>query len=164
MPVALVISSALPAFCSISAISPCCASNISRRKNSTRKPYISRTRSSINCEQAAAYLQKSLDIAQQIGHPWLVCETRCVLAELHLKQEQVDTARDLFQDAFDKALALGAQELVATALFGLARVAHACADDCEARQLAQKSSTVFLAMGHGKERAIAAWLSALPAS
>lgn len=117
-----------------------------------------------NYDLAARYLQESLETAQQIGHPWLVCETRCVLAELHLKQGQVETARDLFQEAFDTAQALGAQEIVATALFGLARVAYACANDRAARQLAQKSSTLFLAMGHGKERAIAAWLSALPAS
>ena len=116
-----------------------------------------------NYDQAARYLQESLEIAQQIGHPWLTCETRCVLAELYLKQGQVETARALFQDAFDKAQAFGAQELIATALFGLARVAHARADYCAARELAQISSTLFFAMGHGKETTIAKWLSALPA-
>lgn len=116
-----------------------------------------------NYDQAACYLQESLEIAQQMEHPWLICETRCVLAELNLKQGQVESARTLFQDVFDRATVVGAQELVAIALFGLARVAHARADYCAARQLAQTSSTLFLAMGHGKESVIAAWLSALPA-
>jgi tetratricopeptide (TPR) repeat protein/transcriptional regulator with XRE-family HTH domain len=115
-----------------------------------------------NYAQAARYLEEGLEIAQQIGHPWLIYETRCVLAELHLKQGQVEIARTLFQEVFDKAQELGARELVATALFGLARVAHASADDGAARQLAQESSTLFLAMGHRKESIIVKWMAELP--
>jgi tetratricopeptide (TPR) repeat protein len=80
---------------------------------------------------------------------------------LYIKQGQLETAETTFQKALLKAKEFGGQELIATALFGLARVAAAQGKDGEAQQLGQESNAIFERMQHEKGLQVGLWMMAM---
>ena len=54
---------------------------------------------------------------------------------------------------------MGAAQLVATALYGLARVAAARGDHADARRLGEESLALFKQMGHEKGDQVEQWLA-----
>lgn len=120
---------------------------------------LERTRN--NHKQAEGYLRKSLTLAREIGHDWLIHETLIELGELRLDQQKLDEAATIFQKVLAKAEQVEAKELVALALYGLARVAEQRHNYTEAQQKGLASQALFEHMTCERGNAIAQWLQRL---
>ncbi len=108
-------------------------------------------------EQAASYLQEALQIARRVGDIWLISAVLLECGELSLQQASIKEASEAFQEALTVS-ARGNQEVVASALYGLARVAAAQGDATEARRLGQESLGIFESMGNRMKDKVRAWL------
>jgi len=109
--------------------------------------------------RSVAFLGESLDVARTIGHPWLVSEALSEWGELLWQQQHVDKASARFQEALAIARKIQVHELVATALYGLARIAAAHGDRAAGRQQGQESLDAYAAMGHARAREVSQWLA-----
>jgi len=114
-----------------------------------------------NFAQAEAYFQESLDLAREMGHRWLTSETLCEYGEYYLAQNKVEDAFTAFAEAYAVARGFGGQELVARALYGLARIALLKKDFVAARQQAQESLAIFETERHEKVAEVKQLLAAL---
>lgn len=111
-------------------------------------------------EEAEPYLQESLSLARQIGDIWLLGAVLIECGELYLKQQRLDDAAAAFQEA--QSITLDSHlESVASALYGLARVAQERGNLQEARQQGLESLRIFQEMGHRLKDDVSAWLAAL---
>lgn len=111
-------------------------------------------------DEAAAYLREALEIARPLGDSWLLSTVLIEYGELYLKQNQLAEA----DAAFNEAMTISAksnQEVTASSLYGLARVAGALGNFAEARQKGQESLLLFESMGHRLTEAARTWLSNL---
>lgn len=113
-------------------------------------------------ELAEEFYQEGLTLAREIGHPWLINHVLNEWGELHLKQQEFDSASAAFLEAVETARDVGHQAMVATALYGLARVMAAQGNIVEARRQGQEGLTILEAIGHSKATEIAQWLATLP--
>ncbi len=111
--------------------------------------------------EATAYLQESLQMARQVGDIWLISAVLAECGELALKQHQLDEAFAAFQEALTVS-ARGNQEAVASALYGLARVAAARGELAEAQRQGQESLRLFETMDSRVTDTVRAWLKTLP--
>lgn len=112
-------------------------------------------------EQAEPYLQEALTQARLLGDIWLLGAVLIECGELYLKQQRLDEAATAFQEA--QAVALNSHlETVASALYGLARIAAARGDMAEARRQGQESLRIFNDMGHRLKDTVKDWLQTLP--
>ena len=112
-------------------------------------------------DEAAAYLQEALSLARQVGDIWLLSAVLNERGDLYLKQQRLDDAHA----AFSESLAIsaeGSQEEVASALYGLARVAAAKGDVAEARRLGRKCLDILEPMGNRLKDGVREWLGAIP--
>ena len=114
-----------------------------------------------NHEQAEAYLQEALEIARQIGRHRLLCGVLCSWGELYLKQRRWVEAAARFGEVRNSATGVS-QEYLATAIYGLARVAAAQGESREARELGQESLRIAETIGNRLTVQVRAWLEALP--
>ena len=110
-----------------------------------------------NYERATPYLQEALQIARRVGDIWLLSAVLLECGELYLQQDFIKEASAVFQEALTVS-ALGNQEVVASAQYGLARVATAHGDATEAQRLGQESLRLFESMGNRMKDKVKAWL------
>lgn len=108
--------------------------------------------------EAAQYLQESLTLAKEMGHLWLLSEGLCEWGEICLKQEKVSEAEEAFTEALAKAQEMQGQEMIATASFGLARVARMQGDSAKAHEFAEKSLAIFQGLEHASVELVEQWL------
>lgn len=112
-------------------------------------------------EQAESYLQEALAQARLLGDIWLLGAVLVECGELALKQQRLGEAAAAFQEA--QAVALNSHlEAVASALYGLARIAAARGDIAEAQRQGQESLRIFNDMGHRLKDTVKDWLPTLP--
>jgi tetratricopeptide (TPR) repeat protein/transcriptional regulator with XRE-family HTH domain len=111
-------------------------------------------------EEAETYLQEALEIARTLGDSWLLSAVLNECGELYLKQNRLEEAHAAFQEAATSSVK-GNQETVASALYGLARVAGARGDLDEARRTGQESLAMFESMGHRLTESARTWLNNL---
>ncbi len=109
--------------------------------------------------QAASCWQEALTLAQDIGHRWQVARVLSEWGEYQIQAGQTAVAHETFQELFRLARILQSQELVAVALFGLARETAVRGDIDTAREYGRESLDTFTAMGHAKVQEVKAWLS-----
>ncbi len=114
-------------------------------------------------EQAEQYLREALEIAHKIGDIWMLGVMLNEYGELQLKQGRVDDAYAAFDEARNVS-ASGSKEVVASTLFGLARVSAAQGNMQEAHRLAQESLQMFETMGNRMKENVKAWLPTLSES
>lgn len=98
-------------------------------------------------EQATNYLQEALEIARRVGDIWLLGAVLIECGELYLKQQRIDEAFTPFDEARTIS-AKGNQEVIASSLYGLARVSAARGDMAAAQHQGQESLSLFEAMGN----------------
>jgi ATP/maltotriose-dependent transcriptional regulator MalT len=91
-----------------------------------------------------------------------VCAVLCQDGELHLDQSRLDLARASFQESLELGKEAGTQEYIATAKYGMARVASAKGNMPEAHLLGQESLEIFESIGHAKASEVRGWLKNLP--
>jgi tetratricopeptide (TPR) repeat protein len=111
-------------------------------------------------ERAGVYLSEALDLAQQLGHRKLISDILSEQGELYLKQQELNTAFITFREALEMAQG-GSQEQIATALYGLAKVAASQGNIIKARQQGQSSLDIFENIGFYKAAEVRRWLSSL---
>ncbi len=110
---------------------------------------------------AQCSLQESLTIARETKHDWLIHETLNEMGELALCQGKMEEAAAIFQEVRAKAEAMGEKELVAVALYGLARIDAANHNEAEAYKKGHASQQMFEQMDFEKGKQIAQWLTTL---
>lgn len=110
--------------------------------------------------EAAAYLQEALEIARHVGDIWLLGAILNECGDLYLKQNRLEEARAAFHESAAISTK-GNQEVAASALYGLARVAAARGDLDEARQKGQESHSMFESMSHRLTESVNIWLDSL---
>lgn len=111
-----------------------------------------------NYDQAEQHYTEALQLARSIGHRWQIGRILSEWGELRLAQGQTEAAQAAFQEFFTLARILQSQELVAIALYGLARVTAVWGQPAQARAYAQESLDTFTAIGHYKVQEVAEWL------
>ena len=109
--------------------------------------------------QAEIYLQESLSLAQKIGHRWLTCETRGEWGALYLRQQKWDAAGEIFEEMMTEAQEIGAQQLQALTLFGLARAEKGRGHHQAAQQYATESLAYFQRLKDHRSSTVEQWLS-----
>jgi tetratricopeptide (TPR) repeat protein len=112
-------------------------------------------------DEAATYLQEALSLARQVGDTWLLSAVLNERGELYLKQQRLDEAYAAFSES-STVSAEGSQEEVASARYGLARVAAARGDLAEARRLGRESLDMLEPTGNRLKDAVRAWYDGLP--
>jgi tetratricopeptide (TPR) repeat protein len=108
-----------------------------------------------------AYLKEALEVARRVGDIWLLGAVLLECGDLYLKQRRLDEAFSAFHETLTIS-ARGNQESIASALYGLARVAAARGQLAEARQQGRQSYDIFAAMGNRLRDTVKAWLESLP--
>ena len=97
-------------------------------------------------DEARGKFDEALQLARTTHFPWLVCYTQNARGEWLLFLEELDAAQIAFEEAKAIAEQLGAQEMLATALQGLGRVAQVQGEDGQA--LIAGSQMLFREIGH----------------
>ncbi|VAW33054.1 hypothetical protein MNBD_CHLOROFLEXI01-489, partial [hydrothermal vent metagenome] len=110
---------------------------------------------------AEDYWQEALLLAQDIGHRWQEARVLSEWGEYQIEVGQTAVAHETFQQLFRLARILQSRELVATALFGLARETAVRGDLELAKERGWESLDVFTAMGHIKMQEVKDWLVAV---
>ena len=105
--------------------------------------------------------QKHLQTKPERGRIWRLSAVLNERGDLYLKQRRLEEA----YAAFSESLAIsteGSQEEVASALYGLARVAAAKGDLVEARRLGWKCLDILEPMGNRLKDTVREWLGTIP--
>jgi tetratricopeptide (TPR) repeat protein len=111
--------------------------------------------------RAQASLQEGLAVARELGHRWYIGCILRELGELYVDQKAWEAASEAFHEVQDIAQQVGVQEFVASAAYGLARVAAAHGNIVEARCQGEASLTIFEAIGHSQGSDVKQWLARL---
>lgn len=105
-------------------------------------------------------LTKAMMMAREIASRWQEARTLGELAELQLEDKRLIEATSLFEEQFRLGRILGSQELVATARFGMARIAVAEGEVERGERYGRQALDAFTAIGHEAVRQVEAWLIA----
>jgi tetratricopeptide (TPR) repeat protein/transcriptional regulator with XRE-family HTH domain len=111
-------------------------------------------------EKAENYLQEGLLLAYQLGHPQLICKGLAAWGELHLQQQRLQAASQVFLQMLE-LVPDGYRVLKAHAQFGLARIAASQGLLDQAKDLAEQSHATFEALEHRKRSVVQAFLTDL---
>jgi hypothetical protein len=76
--------------------------------------------------------------------------------------QTLDAADECFRNALEIAGEKGMREVVADALYGLARIAKDRGDTVGVRHQGQESLAIFAAIGHHKAGKVKSWLASVP--
>jgi tetratricopeptide (TPR) repeat protein len=114
-----------------------------------------------NYAEAEAYLHEGVEIARQLGRPWLLCGALHARGDLALKRQEIEQAEGAFRELGEIA-SQDNQEYRAVALYGLARVALAHQDLREAQELGQESLRLLEVIGNRRAPEVRGWLQTLP--
>jgi tetratricopeptide (TPR) repeat protein len=112
-------------------------------------------------ERAEEAIQEGLLLAYQLGHPQLICQGLAAWGELHLQQNRLQAALQVFLQMLD-LVPDGYRVLEAHARYGLARIAGRQGQMQRAKELAEQSCATFAALGHRKRSIVQAFLVSLP--
>ena len=112
-------------------------------------------------EEATGHWQEALTLAQDIGNRWQVARVLSEWGEFQIQAGQTAVAHETFQELFRLARILQSQELVAVALYGLARETAAHGDMSLAKEHGRESLDTFTAIGHAKVQEVKDWLVGL---
>ncbi|GHO61747.1 hypothetical protein KSC_006390 [Ktedonobacter sp. SOSP1-52] len=111
--------------------------------------------------QSHAYFQESADLAQAIGHEWLLCETHIEWSFLLLRQRLWSQAYERLTQALQAARDLQAPLLIARASFGMAQAEAQRGNRDSACQYARESIQLFLQTEYSDVQVVARWLETI---
>lgn len=100
-----------------------------------------------------------MQIAEEIGHRWLICETLGEWGRLYFAQRKLDVAREAYQTMLQEAGTLGAQLLLAQGLFGLAQLTAKIDNKEQAIAYAAESQRLFEHLEDIQSTTVAQWIS-----
>ncbi len=113
-----------------------------------------------NYEQAFSHNQQAVSLSREIGHRWQLARSLREMGEIQLAREQIEDAKAAFDELYELARIMQSQELIANALFGLARVTAVLGNTQSAIHYAQESLDTFIAIGHHQVNGVQKWLKA----
>ncbi len=113
-----------------------------------------------NLYSALAAFQESLDLARRIGYPRLIVGSLLARGEVLLRFRRWDAAAQAFHDALS-SIPEQQQDMLATARYGLARVAAMQGNYEEAQMLAEAGLRIFVEIGHRLAGEVGQWLQTL---
>ena len=112
--------------------------------------------------RANACFEEGLEVARQLGSPWLISAILRDWGDIHLKYQQLDAAAAAFNEVLSLTNSSGQDPyLIAQAEHGLAQIAALRGDITEAHRLGTNSMKAFAALGHSKADEISEWLQSL---
>ena len=114
-----------------------------------------------NFAAADAYYQEGLSLARELNYSWLITGILNEWGELQLQRRNFEAAASLFGEALQNGRESGNQEITASALYGLARIAQATGSIVEARRQGQESLTILEAISHHRSKEVQEWLTTL---
>jgi len=106
---------------------------------------------------AHLHFKAGLDLARQIEHHWYISNIQNEWGELHLAQDDRAAAAEAFEEAKRVATQLRCEDLLALALYGLARIAVAEGNLEEAGFLVKESLATLEDIHHHKVGEINSW-------
>ena len=109
-------------------------------------------------ERANACLEDAVRLARQEKSAWLLSNALGMWGNIHLQFQNLDAATSMYQEMFTLNVD---PQLVALALYGLARVAAQRGEMSRAQQLGQESLAAFEALKHGSADEVRQWLQHL---
>jgi tetratricopeptide (TPR) repeat protein/transcriptional regulator with XRE-family HTH domain len=109
---------------------------------------------------AEEYFQEGLSLARQIGRPQTTANILYEYGTFCLDQQQIEAAEAIFHQILT-TLREGDQDLIALALYGLARVNALKGDFQEARKLGEASFTSLELLGHRNAGQVRDWLASI---
>ncbi|MCA9920962.1 MAG: tetratricopeptide repeat protein, partial [Anaerolineales bacterium] len=112
-------------------------------------------------ERSLVFNERAVALARQIGHRWLLARSLRESGEIQLAHEQVDMAKAAFDELYELARIMQSQELIANALYGLARVTAVYNDIPTALKYGRESLDTFIAIGHQQVSDVQAWLESI---
>jgi tetratricopeptide (TPR) repeat protein len=110
-----------------------------------------------NSEQAEDFLLEGLTLARQIKYRWLVGSMLNTWGEHHLKQQKLDSASEAFQESLQIGRELESQELIAIALYNLAKVSVIKSNNPKAHCYCEESLSIFRNIGHFRAEEVEEW-------
>lgn len=114
-------------------------------------------------QQAQTLFEQCVGIAHDLANPWLLSSTLCSWGDVCLQDHQLDSAAEHFQAALAVYQDRQPQrDMIATAQFGLAKVAALQGKQEQARQLAEQCLQIFTELHHRTTTEVQAWLATLP--
>ncbi|KAA3660933.1 MAG: hypothetical protein DWQ04_18005 [Chloroflexi bacterium] len=113
-------------------------------------------------EQSFSNNSQAVSLSREIGHRWLLARSLREMGEIQLARKQIDDAKTAFDELYKLARIMQSQELIANALFGLARVTAVLGTPSSAIRYAQESLDTFIAIGHYQVNDVQNWLNSLP--
>ena len=109
-------------------------------------------------DEASSYNQQAVKLSREIGHRWLLARSLREMGEIQFAQKQIVAADASFDELYELARIMQSQELIASALFGLARVTAVKGDPQLAVRYAQESLDTFISIGHHQVSEVQNWL------
>ncbi|WP_052890813.1 tetratricopeptide repeat protein [Thermogemmatispora carboxidivorans] len=108
-------------------------------------------------QKAEVLLKEGLILAQELGVPYFICHALNEYGNIYIQRNQIEDARKTFQDMMN-TIPGGAQDLLALAQYGLARIAALEGRKDEAKEMARKSFGILRSIGHRSIAEIEDWL------
>lgn len=114
-------------------------------------------------DRAAEYLRDGLALAKEIKNSYLISGSFIAWGRLNLKQDNWDLAISVFGEALDIAKKSDDLKIVAKASYGIGQVEFYRGNIEKARELGQKSLSIFETLEHIDAVEVKEWLEGLPA-
>ncbi len=111
-----------------------------------------------NYTQMQKYLQEGLELARKTEHRLYTSAILFNWGWLHLQQQNIDSASTAFRESLETAQKAGIPEQMASAMYGLAKVAAAKCNPFEMDYWGQKSLAIFKSIGHHRAIEVKLWL------
>lgn len=108
--------------------------------------------------------QEGLALARQMGRRPDIGSFLNHLGELHIKRRKLDAASEAFRGALEIAQETGDQDVIALALYGLARVMAIRGRIAEAQNYGEDSLVILESTSHLREGEVRRWLEMLSSS
>jgi len=113
-------------------------------------------------EEAEDYLKKALMEASSIGYQWLISSIHNALGNHYLDRNDLPAANKRFLEARKIAEKISSRDMMAAALFGLARCPQTDDEYRMQKQNAVESRKLYWEMGHYKLANVERWINDLP--
>ena len=109
-------------------------------------------------EQALLYNRQAVSLSREVGHRWLLARSLREMGEIQLARDEMELANVSFDELYELARIMQSQELIASALFGMARVTAVKGNHQLAVRYAQESLDTFISIGHHQVSEVQNWL------
>ncbi len=106
-------------------------------------------------------LNEGLQISQELGMPWMMSLAQCTWADHLLRLQKYGPAAQMAMEALSAGERINSDQMMANALFALAKIKAAQGNLAEAESLGRESLTLFAPNQPARENEVRNWLESL---